>query len=115
VEPFRPAARAAEHNLPDARVVKGRTAEAFLGRQGRLPDSALVLTDPPRSGMSKQLRRQLAGWHPQRLLMMACDPATWARDAAWLQQRGYAIRHLELVDLFPSTHHVEVLAVLEST
>jgi 23S rRNA (uracil1939-C5)-methyltransferase len=115
VETFRPAARAAAENLADARVVVGRTAESYLSRRRRLPQEALVLTDPPRAGMSKSLCRSLAGWHPQRLIMLGCDPATWARDTAFLTGRGYALTHLELIDLFPSTHHVEVLAVLEST
>ena len=74
----------------------------------------LDLTDPPRAGMSAELRRRIAGWHPRRLFMMACDPATWARDTSFFLARGYGLRHLELVDLFPYTHHVEVLAMLES-
>ncbi len=46
--------------------------------------------------------------------MLACDPATWARDAAFLLSQGYRISSLELVDLFPSTHHVELVAELEA-
>jgi 23S rRNA (uracil1939-C5)-methyltransferase len=46
--------------------------------------------------------------------MLACDPATWGRDTRFLSERGYRLTHVELVDLFPSTHHVEILAVLES-
>lgn len=114
VEPYRPAARAAASNLPGARVAVGRSAEAYLARHPRLPRDAVALTDPPRTGLSARLRRQLAGWHPARILMLACDPATWARDAAALIGQGYSLAHLELVDLFPSTHHLEILAVLES-
>lgn len=114
VEPFRPAARAAARNLADARVAIGRTAEAFLGRRRRLPPDATVILDPPRIGLSAALRHRLAGWHPARIVMLGCDPATWARDAAFLLERGYRLDHLELVDLFPSTHHVEILARLEA-
>jgi len=114
VEPYRPAASAAARNLPQARVVSGRTAEAYLARSGRLPRAALVVTDPPRIGLSRGLRYSLAGWHPQRLLMLACDPSTWARDAAFFLARGYSLTHLELVDLFPATHHVELVAMLET-
>jgi tRNA/tmRNA/rRNA uracil-C5-methylase (TrmA/RlmC/RlmD family) len=63
--------------------------------------------------MTAELRRQLAEWGPERIVMLACDPATWSRDAHSLTERGYRLAHLELVDLFPSTHHVEILAVLE--
>ncbi len=114
VEPFRPAARAATRNLPAARVVVGRTAEAYLSRHRRLASQAVVITDPPRVGMSPRLRNQLAGWHPSRLVTMACDPATWARDAAFFLERGYRLTDLELFDLFPHTSHVELLAHMET-
>ncbi len=114
VEPFRPAALAAQRNLSSATVAVGRTAEAYLGRAGDLPQQALALTDPPRTGMTPELRKRLADWHPERIVMLACDPATWSRDTRFLTERGYRLSHLELVDLFPSTHHVEILAVLEN-
>lgn len=114
-EPYRVAARAAQRNLPGAAVAVGRTAEAYLDRHRRLPREALVLTDPPRSGLEPQLRTVLARWRPRRLVMLSCDPATWARDTAFLLEHGFALAHLELFDLFPSTHHVEVLALLETT
>jgi len=108
VEPHRPAARAARRNLPGARVAVGRTAEAFLNQARNPPRKALVLTDPPRAGMSSTLRKRLAGWHPERILTLACDPVTWARDTAFLMDNGYRLTHVELADLFPSTHHVEI-------
>jgi len=114
VEPFRPAAEAARRNLPGATVAAGRTAEAYLRRHTRLPREALVLLDPPRAGLSPDLRRRLAGWHPQRIVWLACDVATWTRDATALLACGYRLAHLELLDLFPSTHHVEVVALLEA-
>ncbi len=114
IEPFRPSARAAVRNLPEARVAVGRTAESWLARHRRLPTDALVLADPPRAGLSAELRSRLAGWHPHRIVMMSCDPATWTRDTAFLIDRGYRLAHLELADLFPSTHHVEVISVLEA-
>jgi hypothetical protein len=113
VESFRPSAKAAAANLPAARVVIGRRSETYLARADRLPTEAMALCDPPRAGLSPDLRRQLAGWHPQRILMLACDPATWARDTSFLLERGYRLGHLELVDLFPSTHHVEIISMLE--
>jgi 23S rRNA (uracil1939-C5)-methyltransferase len=45
--------------------------------------------------------------------MLSCDPATWARDVSFLGDHGYVTHETELVDLFPHTHHVEVLSVLE--
>jgi len=113
IEPQLEAARAAARNLPEARVAIGVTAERFVERQPAGPPEALVITDPPRSGMTPPLRQALARWRPRRVLMLGCDPATWARDAASLRDHGYRVAALELFDLFPSTHHVEILALLE--
>ena len=113
IEPHEPAAAAAQRNLPDARV-ETSTAEAFMERSHDLPRSAVAIIDPPRSGMTPELRRRMGDWRPHRLVMLGCDPATWARDTGELMEQGYVLAHLELVDLFPFTHHVEVLAVLEA-
>lgn len=111
-ETSKPAGRAARRNLPKANIKFGVPAEEILRRSGRIPRETLAIVDPPRAGLSSDLRRRLAAWHPERLLMLSCDPATWARDTAELIDKGYRLDHLELIDLFPSTHHVEVLSVL---
>lgn len=111
VEPNPVAAAAAERNLPAATVTTG-TAEAYLN-DNELPPGAVVITDPPRCGLSNELRETLGRRSLGRLVMLGCDPATWSRDAAALIDTGAAITHIELVDLFPHTHHVEVLAVLD--
>lgn len=113
VEPHREAALAAGRNLPGARVIVGATAETFVADAGDLPPEAMAITDPPRTGLSKDLRNSLAQWRPQRILMLGCDPATWARDAGFLSQHGYEPRVVEIFDLFPSTHHLEILALME--
>jgi len=113
VEPNRIAAEAAGRNLPAAEVVGGSTAEEFAKRRKSLPNDAIAITDPPRSGLTKPLRERLAAWRPKKILMLGCDPATWARDAGFLVSSGYRVSALELFDLFPSTHHVEILALLE--
>ena len=113
VEPNRGAAKAAARNLPAAAVAVGRTAEEWVDGNPGLLGEATVITDPPRTGMTKRLRKGLANWMPRRILMLGCDPATWARDARFLCEQGYRATSLELFDLFPSTHHVEILALLE--
>jgi tRNA/tmRNA/rRNA uracil-C5-methylase (TrmA/RlmC/RlmD family) len=113
VEPNRTAARAARRNLPGSDVLAGSTAEEFIRRSQEPERNATVITDPPRTGLSKTLRKQLADWQPTHILMLGCDPATWARDAGFLGTHGYQLRVVELFDLFPSTHHVEILALLE--
>lgn len=112
VEPHPGAADAARRNLPDARVV-ATSAEDFLDGVGNPGRDAVVILDPPRSGLSARLRSRIVRLRPPRLVSLGCDPATWSRDSAQLIASGYRIRHLELVDLFPFTHHVEILSALE--
>jgi len=79
----------------------------------RRPD-ALVL-DPPRSGLARGSVDALAAVRAERIVYLSCDPATLARDLAELCARGYALRSVEGIDLFPQTPHVEALATLESS
>ncbi len=87
-----------------------RTAEEFLSSLERAPD--FVLLDPPRAGMGKAVVRRLAELRPARVTIVACDPATLARDLAALTAAGFRMEKLTLVDLFPQTFHLETVAEL---
>jgi 23S rRNA (uracil1939-C5)-methyltransferase len=86
------------------------TAEMFLERLERPPD--FLLADPPRAGLGKSVVRHLIRLRPPRLAIVACDPATLARDIGPLAAAGYRIKRLTLVDLFPQTCHLESVAQL---
>jgi tRNA/tmRNA/rRNA uracil-C5-methylase (TrmA/RlmC/RlmD family) len=113
VEPHPGAAEAARTNLPAA-AVHPTSAEDFVDAADALPRDAVVMVDPPRAGLTRRLRSQLAAWRPTRIVSLGCDPATWSRDVTELRSSGYDPVHVELVDLFPFTHHVEIVAVLET-
>ncbi|TFU26724.1 class I SAM-dependent RNA methyltransferase [Thermus tengchongensis] len=72
----------------------------------------LVVLDPPRSGLSPEVRRYLLESRPREVLYIACDPATWARDVGELSRGGYELAFARPYDFFPFTHHVEVLSLL---
>ncbi|HVW85700.1 MAG TPA: class I SAM-dependent RNA methyltransferase, partial [Bryobacteraceae bacterium] len=74
--------------------------EAFLIEENEAPD--FVLADPPRSGLDKMATVRLLELRPKRISLIACDPATLARDLASLTS-AYAIDRITLVDLFPQT------------
>jgi tRNA/tmRNA/rRNA uracil-C5-methylase (TrmA/RlmC/RlmD family) len=76
---------------------------------------AVVILDPPRSGLEKETCLALARLKPPRLLVVSCDPATLARDLAILIPAGYRITAARLFDLFPRTAHFESAVVLESS
>ena len=72
-----------------------------------------VLLDPPRAGLGKPVVRRLNELRPPRLAMVACDPATMARDLAGLAAGGYGVERMTMVDLFPQTFHMEVVVLLK--
>ncbi|HEX7002191.1 MAG TPA: hypothetical protein VF164_10915 [Trueperaceae bacterium] len=73
----------------------------------------LVVVDPPRAGLSAGLRDTLTGATFDRLIYVSCDAATWARDVADMHLRGLRLRQVLPYDLYPHTHHVEILSLLE--
>jgi len=90
--------------------------EAFLAAQceavndgAAAPD--FVLADPPRAGLGKHATGKLAALGPAKIVIVACDPSTLARDVAALLP-VYEIQSLTLVDLFPRTFHIETIATL---
>ena len=95
---------------PGARV--RRYAGTVEGVIDRLEDPALVLTNPPRTGMHERVTAALARRRPERIVYISCDPATLARDLKRLGS-GYRLAGLQAFDLFPQTAHVESIAVLE--
>lgn len=96
--------------LPLARAVRA-TAESYLSSQKSPLSLSLLLADPPRAGLSPEVRAGILRLAPAHVLMVSCDPPTLARDLAALNAR-YTIERLTLLDLFPQTHHVETIALL---
>lgn len=93
-------------------AIEGRqnNADQFLGGLTAAPD--FVLADPPRAGLGKMAVRELLRLKPAAITIVACDPATLARDLAALTAGGYKLGNLTMVDLFPQTYHIEAIAQL---
>ncbi|QIP84238.1 class I SAM-dependent RNA methyltransferase [Streptomyces sp. Tu 2975] len=114
IETSKRAVEDARHNLQQfdrVRVEHGKV-EAVLPRTG-IDSVDLIVLDPPRAGAGKQTVRHLAGLGARRIAYVACDPAALARDLAYFAEAGYKPRTLRAFDLFPMTHHVECVAILE--
>lgn len=73
----------------------------------------LVVLDPPREGARRKVVEQIVDRAPRAVAYVACDPAALARDVAIFGEHGYDLRELRAFDLFPMTHHVECVALLE--
>jgi tRNA/tmRNA/rRNA uracil-C5-methylase (TrmA/RlmC/RlmD family) len=98
----------------------GPDAAAAPRRHGRpeaerrlLPRARLVVADPPRSGLAREVIGYLgADRGATRFAYVSCDPATLARDIGLLIERGWVLAGLRAFDAFPMTHHVECVATL---
>ena len=83
-----------------------------LGALGEQAAGAKWLLDPPRSGAAMMMQ-EIGRYQPQRVVYVACDPATLARDLGVLREQGYTLEALGIVDMFPHTQHIETLAVIQ--
>ncbi len=81
----------------------------FIAENGR-PD--VIITDPPRAGMDEKVVQVILAASPERIVYVSCNPATQARDLQ-LMQHQYAVKEVLPVDMFPHTHHVENVVLLE--
>ncbi|MFE6908583.1 class I SAM-dependent RNA methyltransferase [Streptomyces erythrochromogenes] len=114
IESTKRAVEDARHNLADfprVRIEQGKV-ETVLPKTG-ITECDLVVLDPPRAGAGKQTVRHVAGLSARRIAYVACDPAALARDLGYFKEYGYKPRTLRVFDLFPMTHHVECVAILE--
>ena len=134
------AVRNAERNGLDLQVVADavgpvvrRAARAAAAAHGASPDPAVsdevvaapstraleppdvVVLDPPRSGAGEGVITDLAALAPAAIVYVACDVAALARDTRHLAAHGYRLRQAAPLDLFPMTHHVEVVATFAPT
>jgi 23S rRNA (uracil1939-C5)-methyltransferase len=83
--------------------------DQFVAFNGR-PE--VIITDPPRDGMHKDVVRHILEIAPDKIIYVSCNSATQARDLE-LMKEGYEIKKVQPVDMFPQTHHVENVVLLE--
>lgn len=126
VEASRQASKDARRNLlslPQAGVLNGPT-DKVLGswikeperttRDGGLDGDRLdaVVLDPPRAGAGRRAIERILALAPGRICYVSCDPASFARDLAWLREGGYEVERARVFDLYPDTHHLESVTLL---
>lgn len=98
-----------ENTLFYAGDMKDILTQDFINEHGR-PD--VIITDPPRAGMHNDVIDVLLFAEPRRIVYVSCNPATQARDLQLLDAK-YKVAAVQPVDMFPHTHHVENVVLLE--
>ena len=89
--------------------LKDFLTDKFLEEEGK---PQVVITDPPREGMHKAVVNQILKAAPERIVYVSCNSATQARDLEMMEP-DYKITRVQPVDMFPQTHHVENVVLLE--
>jgi len=114
VETSRTAVKQARLNATLNRVTnveffEGGVEEALKNSPDLRPD--LVVMNPPRTGAGREVAGLAAGLKAKRLVYVSCNPSTFAREAPLVTERGYKLESLTMVDQFPNTYHIEMVAV----
>ena len=73
----------------------------------------MVVVDPPRAGLSGKVVRRIIEASPRRIVYISCNPTTLAPNAEEFAEAGWVLKRVRPVDMFPQTHHIECVALLE--
>jgi len=88
-------------------------ATRWIGEAAAAGEKAdVIFMDPPREGSTPEFLASVARMAPKRVVYVSCNPATAARDAAWMEMNGYHAEKVQPVDLFPRTKHCETVVLL---
>lgn len=117
VESFKAAVKFANENLEAAGLTKTKImsmpVEHWVAQnQSRHGRVSLVVFDPPRTGAGAKTIGGILRLNPAHIAAVSCDPATFSRDIRGLLDGGYEVINITAYDMFPQTHHVEILAHL---
>ena len=106
---------AGKNRVANISFYKGR-AEQVLNDQikpgGKYAFPAVIL-DPPRAGLHPRAREAVVAHAPKRIAYVSCNPATFARDLGYFLSKGYELRSVQPVDMFPHTAHIELVGILQ--
>lgn len=105
---------ARDNHVKNADFICGDAAKELpeLVKEGSRPD--VIVLDPPRAGCERRVLDAIGKVRPKRVVYVSCNPATLARDAAILRDKGFVVRKVQPVDMFPHTAHVETVMLLTS-
>jgi 23S rRNA (uracil1939-C5)-methyltransferase len=111
IESYGPAIADARANALAGEPVEFIEGPAVKALAGLRCSPQTVIVDPPRTGCSREVLKQLLRLSPSRLIYVSCDPATLARDTRQLREAGYALNAVQPIDMFPQTFHLESVSL----
>lgn len=97
----------------NVRIVMAPVEQWIAEDRSPLGRISLVVFDPPRSGAGPQVIERMLKLNPAHIAAVSCDPATFSRDIRGLMEGGYELVSIDAFDMFPQTHHVELVGHLQ--
>lgn len=98
------------HRYPGVDVQQGKVERLLaMGRK----DFTGVVLDPPRVGAGRVVVERIVSSLARRAVYVSCDPASFARDVEYFSAAGWGLKNVRVFDLYPHTHHMESVAILE--
>jgi 23S rRNA (uracil1939-C5)-methyltransferase len=99
---------AGEMGFHDFAALTGDAKEAFAGAG----ETDRLIVDPPRTGLGLTSVEEMCRFNADRMVYVSCNPTTLARDLQYFIERGYAVKRIVPVDMFPHTYHIETVVEL---
>ncbi|EOS8035779.1 23S rRNA (uracil(1939)-C(5))-methyltransferase RlmD [Enterococcus hirae] len=100
------------NKIENAHYEVGKAETVMKKWQDKGVKPSVIVVDPPRRGLDARFIASAIDMAPAKLVYISCNPATFARDAKLFAESGYEVKKVQPVDLFPQTHHVELVALL---
>lgn len=101
------------NNINNAHFKVGDASDYMVQLSKSKAHVDVVIVDPPRSGCTPELMKSVLMLQPNKFIYVSCNIETQVRDLKQLQKSGYRIKKMQAFDLFPQTHHVECIALLQ--
>ncbi len=101
---------ARRNGITNCRFIHGRVEDVLSDWKRESPD--VIVLDPPRAGC-RTIVDQVVGLKAKKIVYVACEPTTFARDLRLFGEKGYSLQGLTLIDMFPQTYHMEVIGLLQ--
>ncbi|WP_347861041.1 23S rRNA (uracil(1939)-C(5))-methyltransferase RlmD [Salimicrobium sp. PL1-032A] len=101
------------NNVKNARFYQGDAGEFMVNMAAEKKKADVVILDPPRSGSDEAFLSSVVTLSPERVVYVSCNPETQVRDLHYLTKKGYKVKEIHPVDMFPQTYHVETVVLLE--
>ena len=104
---------AKRNGIKNARFYQGDAGEFLLNMAQNGERADVVFMDPPRAGSDEKFMASAVKMGPEKIVYISCNPETLKRDLQYLTGKGYRVKKICPVDMFPFTNHVEVICLLE--